>query len=71
MGEDDDYDERRVRERAIAALIGFVAGDAYGAAVEHGLQPFSSREASRVTDATQLMLATGEGLAPFSALRKR
>jgi ADP-ribosylglycohydrolase len=48
--------------RVVPAALGFAAGDAYGHAVERALVPFSSPDAGRVTDATQVFAASTEGL---------
>jgi hypothetical protein len=49
------------RQRAVAALLGFAVGDAYGVAVTRGERPFSGTRAE-VSDATQTMLACCEGV---------
>jgi ADP-ribosylglycohydrolase len=53
--------ELRWRHRAVAALLGFAVGDAYGVAVGRSEQPFGGTDAE-VSDATQMMLACCEGM---------
>jgi ADP-ribosyl-[dinitrogen reductase] hydrolase len=52
------------RARAIAALISFAIGDAHGVSADRGRPPFSDSRAE-VSDATQTMLASCEGMLRF------
>ena len=52
----------RQRVQTQNALLGFAFGDAYGYAVERSLDPMTGVASARVTDATQLMLTSCEGL---------